>query len=154
LLLSELNWPKRDIEWVVHLISCTGPRSQINEIRFEDDGERFLGMAVCTADYLGQMADYQYIKKLPILYQEFEESDDYQNIPVEKRMFKSAADLMRKTPGFWQFVLHKRLGENCGGVYKYLARPAENEEPVNPYLEKVNRNITKLEALLNKDKEA
>lgn len=149
MFLRELGWNSRDIQWVKDLIRCTGPRSLINKLDFENEMEKFLGQAICTADYLGQMADYQYLQKLPILFEEFEESDDFQNIPSEKRMFRSAEDLIQKTPGFWGFVQGKVLAQDCGEVYKYLARPVKGENPTNPYLEKIGRNMNKIQALVD-----
>ncbi len=144
--LQESGWSGHDIQWVQHLINCTGPRSLINVIEFENETERFLGQAVCTADYLGQMADYQYIRKLPVLFQEFKESDDYQGIPEAKRMFSSAGDLISKTPGFWGFVQKKVLEGDCGNVFRYLARPVP--DGCNPYLEKINRTMSKLDRMI------
>ena len=149
LFLREIDWQDRDIQWVIDLIRCTGPQSQINKLDFEDEMERFLGQAICTADYLGQMADYQYLQKLPILFEEFEESDDFQDVPLEKRMFRSAEDLIRKTPGFWGFVQNKVLTQDCGEVYKYLGRPVNAKKQSNPYLEKIGRNIKKIQALVD-----
>lgn len=149
LFLQEIGWNERDIQWVIDLIRCTGPRSLINKLDFEDEMERFLGKAICTADYLGQMADYQYLQKLPILFEEFEESDDFQKVPPEKRMFRSAQDLIQKTPGFWSFVQNKVLTQDCGEVYKYLGRPVGAKKQSNPYLEKIGRNMKKIQALVD-----
>ena len=150
--LKENGWATRDIRWVVDLIRCTGPRSLINQLDFENQIEQFLARAVCSADYLGQMADYQYLEKLPILFQEFEESDNFQNIPVEKRMFRSAEDLIEKTPGFWGFVQKKVLEQDCGGVFRYLQRPLDDPNTTNPYLEKIERNIRKIQTMVEQDR--
>ncbi len=154
IFLKENGWATRDIRWVVDLIRCTGPRSLINQLDFEDEMERFLARGVCTADYLGQMADYQYLEKLPILFQEFEESDNFQNIPSEKRMFRSAGDLIEKTPGFWAFVQKKVLEQDCSGVFRYLQRPVNGSDTTNPYVEKIERNIRKIQTMVEQNRVA
>lgn len=145
-VLEEMGWKIEDVAWVRTLIRCTGPRSLINEIAFADDAQQFLARAVCTADYLGQMADYRYLEKLPVLFEEFQESDDYQGTPPEKRMFQSAEDLVSKTPGFWEFVKSKVLHGDCDDVYRYLARPPGSED--NPYFRKIDRNIARIRSLV------
>lgn len=140
--LGERGWSREAIERVTTFIRCTGPRSILGEVEFASPVERFLAQSVCTADYLGQMADYKYPEKLPILYREFEESDDYQNIPREERMFQSVDDLLEKTPGFWEFVKSQVLESKCGRVYRYLSRPPGQE--TNPYFQKIDRNMAKI----------
>ncbi len=147
--LREMGEDEKEIRWVGDLILCTGPNHRIHQTNFENEIAEFLGRATCTADYLGQMADYQYLRKLPILYREFEESDHYNGIPEEKRLFQSARDLIEKTPGFWRFVQSKVLSGDCRDVYKLLARPYPDGP--NAYIEKVNRNIRKIEKLVEED---
>ena len=87
LYLDKKGWRKQDISAVQHLISCTEPRSIIDAVPFKNKLERIMGESVCSADYIGQMSDPTYLYKLPALFLEFEESDNYRNIPAEKRMF-------------------------------------------------------------------
>lgn len=107
--LSEKDWSKHDIFAIQHLISCTGPRSNINAIPFHNKAERMMGEAVCTADYIGQMSDYNYVQKLPALYLEYEESDDSREIPSCNRLFKSKEELLTGTPYFWQIIAIQKL---------------------------------------------
>lgn len=143
--LEGLGWPQEDIDWLTAIIRCTGPRSKIRELPFAGDVHRFLGQALCTADYLGQMSDYQYLRKLPILFLEFQECDDFLGVPPEKRLFRSALELLEKTPGFWSFVQAQILGANCGGVFRYLARPWPDGP--NPYLLGVEKNMAEIRRL-------
>ncbi len=140
LYLTEKGWSKPDIFVVQHLISCTGPRSIPDAIPFKDNLERINGEAICTADYLGQISDPNYIEKLPFLFKEFEESDDYREIPRENRMFKSSRELLHLTPYFWKKIVLPKLDRECHALFKFLAHPYPDGE--NPYLEKVESNIT------------
>ncbi|MGJ3243924.1 MAG: hypothetical protein ACFE0O_13360 [Opitutales bacterium] len=142
LFLQERGWEQKDIFSVQHLISCTGPRSDVTAIPFFDDTERFLGRCVATADYIGQMSDPKYPEKLDVLFEEFEESDNFRSIPKEDRLFKSREDLIRKTPGFWTFVLENKLKKECAGVFRYLERPPGSGE--NPYIQSVEQNLDRI----------
>lgn len=145
--LSDLNWPKKRIFAVQHLISCTGPRSLIDAIPFTNELEQIMGEAVCTADYLGQMSDPKYIKKLPVLYEEFEESDDYRGIPKEDRIFKSAEELLRGTPFFWKNIVIPKLDKDCHSLYKYLAEPYPAGS--NPYVDKIEENVDIVQEMIS-----
>ncbi len=144
--LEEQGWPKKSIFAVQHLISCTGPRSLIDAIPFYNKLEKIMGMAVCTADYLGQMSDPKYIKKLPVLYLEFEESDDFRNIAKEDRIFKSCDELLRGTPFFWTNIVIPKLENDCGSLYKYLAEPYP--EGINPYEKEIEANVETVKEMM------
>ncbi len=139
LYLDKKGWSKQDISAVQHLISCTGPRSIIDAVPFNNKLERIMGESVCSADYIGQMSDPAYLHKLPALFLEFEESDNYRNIPAEKRMFKSTEELFRGTPIFWEKLVIPKLEKECHGLYKYLAQPFP--DGINPYLKKIEEHV-------------
>ena len=147
--LQEKNWCPVDILSVEMLIGCTGPRSVISKISFLDSLDEAMGYCLCTADYLGQMSDSCYLDKLYILYKEFEESDNFFDIPSERRRYKSAYDLIRKTPGFWLFVLNEKLIKDCKSAYKFLSYPYPDGP--NPYLESIESNISKIQNLINEN---
>ena len=139
LYLSKKGWSKNDISAVQHLISCTGPRSIIDAVPFNNNLERVMGESVCSADYIGQMSDPGYLQKLPALFLEFEESDDFRNIPFDKRMFKNTEELIRGTPIFWEKLVIQKLEKECHGLYKFLAHPYP--DGINPYLKKIEEHI-------------
>lgn len=143
--LKDKGWAADDIETVKHLISCTGPRSEIEFIPFFSELEEMLGKAVCTADYLGQMSDPGYVTKLPVLFDEFEESDNYRNAPREKRIFKSVEDLLNGTPFFWEKIVLPKLENDCNGLYRHL-RTGKSAN-TNPYIRKIEENIQAIRAL-------
>lgn len=128
-----------EIEAVLGAINCTGPTKEISRLYFRDQVERVIGCALATADYLSQMAAEDYPDELEILFNEFRESDDFINLPPERRAFSSPAELIERTPMFWyKFVLPK-LETDFQGLYRFLAHPYPNG--VNPYLDAIERNM-------------
>ncbi len=144
--LAEDQWDHDDIERVCSLILCTGPRSKLSGTKFGDPALRFLAEAVCTADFLSQMSDPGYVQKLPDLFEEFAESDRFNNVPEEQRQFKTVGDLYRGTPAFWEnFVMPKFHGE-CHDAYRYLSIPYPDGP--NPYFEQVNATISAINRIV------
>ena len=137
--LPSLGFAPAEITVVQQAIACTGPRSEIHLIPFSEPIGKFIGSAVATADYLGQMAAPDYVDELPILFGEFEESDDFEGVPAEKRIFKSASELIKKTPGFWEKFVRPKLETDFGAAYRFLADPYPDGP--NAYIEAIERNI-------------
>ena len=77
--------------------------------------------------------------KLETLYGEFRESDNFVDMPLAKRRFKSPQDLVNKTPYFWSKIIRPRLETDFQAVYRFLARPYPHG--TNAYLEDVEHNI-------------
>jgi len=144
--LTTLGCNEEEIEGVLNAIRCTRLTSQIELLSFRNATERLTGCMVATADYLGQMADPFYPVKLPSLFAEFEESNDFNQVPTEKRLFTSAQELMAKTRGFWTNFALPKLEKDFEGVYRMLA---ENDLR-NPYLESVDSNLKQIEASAQK----
>jgi hypothetical protein len=92
-------------------LKCTGVTVKINEIQFESQEHEVLGKILGTADLMGQMADRDYLGKLPFLYQEFEEG----GISI----YPSELDFLKATPGFWEFT-QQRFATEYGNVNHYL----------------------------------
>ncbi len=128
-----------ELDVVVNAISCTGPASNIKHLPFQNDVDALIGCCVSSADYLAQIAASDYPEELEILFGEFSESDDYLGVPKDKRMFASAADLIRKTPGFWEHFVLPKLEKEYRGVYRYLADPFPDGP--NPYLIAIDKNL-------------
>lgn len=141
--LPPLGVNDAELDVVLNAIRCTGISAQISQIKFRDDIARLTGCMVATADYLGQMADPDYPEKLPGLFAEFEESNDFNQVPADKRMFKSAKDLMSKTGGFWNFFALPKLEKEYEAVYRLLAGPGGE----NPYLASVETNLARIAEL-------
>lgn len=133
-----------EIDTVLGAIRCTGPTSSVRRLHFRSDAERLLGCAVATADYLAQMAAEDYPDELPILFREFSESDDYLNVPANQRPYRTADELIAKTPAFWRKVVQPKLDTEFEGVHRFLQRPIPGGP--NPYLEAIERNLVRIQA--------
>ncbi|ACB76360.1 hypothetical protein [Opitutus terrae] len=142
--LPVLGATEAEIAGVLGAINCTGPAQEAHGLHFSNATERFIGCALATADYLGQMAALDYPDELEILYAEFSESDDYLHVPPAQRAFASPEDLIARTPAFWRKVVRPKLDDEFLGAHRYLATPYPNGR--NAYLEAVERNITLIEA--------
>lgn len=142
--LPTLGVNEVEISGVLGAINCTGPTKEISRLHFRDPVERFIGCALATADYLGQMAAVDYPDELGILYKEFTESDDFTHVPAAKRVFKSAEDLIARTPAFWRKIVMPKLEIDFQGAYRFLAVPYPDGP--NPYIQAVARNIAIIEA--------
>jgi hypothetical protein len=79
---------------------------------------------------------------LEILFREFKESDDFIHLPASRRAFKTAAELVERTPEFWVKFVQPKLESDFQALYRFLARPYPHGP--NPYLEAVEKNIAKI----------
>lgn len=137
-ILLQQGWSQDEVRCVENLISATGPSADVERIEFGSEIERILGQTVCTADYIGQMSDPNYPDKLAILFDEFKESYEYQQIPQNEWPFASYEALLRGTPGFWGTFVQHKLTVQCADMWKHLEHPLSGE---NPYMEAVERNL-------------
>lgn len=140
-VLPALDCDLDEITGVLGAIRCTGPTSKIGSLSFNSPTEKLIGCMVATSDYLGQMADPNYIDKLDDLFNEFEEANEFNRVPKEKRMFSSAENLIARTPDFWSKFVLPMLDHDYQSVYRWLA-PAP--EAPNPYLEAVQANLRRI----------
>jgi hypothetical protein len=150
--LPTLGADDYEVESVLGAISCTGPTTEMGRLRFRHPVERMIGSALATADFLGQMAASDYPDKLEVLYDEFRESDDFIRLPANRRVFQSPADLMERTPAFWEKFVRPKLETDFEGVYRYLARPYPTGP--NPYLDAIDKNIATIRRRLAAAKSA
>jgi hypothetical protein len=141
-LLREKGFTSEEIQAVQNMIRCTGLDSAPGSIVFQSAEEKVLGHALATADLLGQMAADDYVEKLPILYEEFAEAASHNGGKGFVGSFTSAADLMRKTPIFWQTVVREKLETDFNGLYRYLNQPFPDGQ--NEYLSKIDSNMSRL----------
>jgi hypothetical protein len=139
-LLGEYGFPEADIHSVQNMIRCTGLNADLRSIPFQSEVEQNMGFALGTADLLGQMAAEDYIEKLSILFQEFDESNRFNGRTSGPGVFQSAAELRRNTPLFWEKYVLPKIKRDFIGLYRFL-EPADGE---NPYLRKIEANIGKL----------
>lgn len=133
-----------ELDDVLGAIRCTTPGIDVSVLTFKTDAARVVGLAVATADYIGQMAAPDYVESLPKLFAEFEESDNYSGVPESKRSYRSAADLIASTPEFWENTVKPRLEQDLAGQYRYLARPSPHGP--NRALAAIEANIQRIRA--------
>ena len=142
-LMREKGYSPADILAVQNMIRCTGVNANLTAIPFQSELERIAGFALATSDLLGQMAAEDYVDKLPELYEEFAEaasfSHDQQHFIAS---FKSAADLIQRTPIFWEKFVLAKLERDFLSLYRYLNDPY----PAGPnfYLDRIKANIDRL----------
>ncbi len=95
--------PSEDFLACANFLKCTGLDAKIGQIKFPTREHELLGKMLGTADLIGQMADKNYLMKLPYLYREYQEG----GVPG----FTNEFDLLKKTPDFWEFVQTRFAGE-------------------------------------------
>jgi len=145
-LLREKGLPEEEIRSVQNMVRCTGLNAELATIPFQSDLERNMGFALATADLLGQMAAHDYIEKLNILFQEFEESNHFNGKFTGPGIYTSVDELRRRTPQFWHDYVLPKIDHDFHGLYKYLSHPFPNG--ANEYLDRVKSNIHRLQEQL------
>jgi hypothetical protein len=144
-ILQEKGYRAELIRSVQNMIRCTGLGSELASIAFQGELERVLGLALATADLLGQMAADDYVDKLPALYAEFVEAAQFsRNQQHFVASFGSADELMAKSPSFWNDYVRVKLNGDFLGLYRFLNDPYPDGP--NWYLERISANIERLKA--------
>ncbi len=104
------------------VIHFTGYERPTHKIRVPSPTFRLLGNMLGTADIIAQMADRCYLEKCrDRLFLEFVAGGLAARDKADRRdsvKFKSAEDLVVKTPGFYKSAM-TRLNDELGGVYRY-----------------------------------
>jgi hypothetical protein len=155
MFLTEQGFPAPGIKAVQNMILCTNFMADLARIPFADEEERMAGLALATADLLGQMADPDYVDKLPRLFSEFREADYFKapgGAGTDTATFSSANDLMRKTPLFYEKVVKVKINRDYRGLYRYLNRPYPDGP--NWYMEQIDANLKRIEETLAKKSES
>ncbi|MBP8260435.1 MAG: hypothetical protein KA118_12300 [Verrucomicrobia bacterium] len=142
-LLTEKQYPLLFVRSVQQMIHCTSMHTDPRQLPFSSAVERRAGCALGTADLLGQMAADDYVDKLPVLFEEYEESARYNPTRgAGSTHFASPEDLLRQTPAFWERYVWPRLNRQLQGVHRFLNRPCPNGP--NPYLDGVEANLNRV----------
>ena len=141
--LAAKGFSDADVLAVQNMINCTGVNVDLQAIRFQSELERTVGFALGTADLLGQMAARDYVDKLRVLFQEFDEAArfDAANLP-RSFLFASAEELMRKTPAFWENYVQSKIGRDFGSLYTFLNDPYPDGP--NRYLQEIHENMARI----------
>jgi hypothetical protein len=67
---------------------------------------------------------------------------EFSHLPMERRTFKSPADLTQRTPDFWENFVRRKLEVECQALYRFLAAPYPHGP--NAYVDAVERNIAEV----------
>jgi hypothetical protein len=134
------------------LVHFTGYEFEIEEIDVADPKDRLLGYMIGTADLIAQMSDRAYLEKCrDFLYDEFV----WGGIAREKLLdgrevvtYRSAEDLIRKTPDYYQNVARRRIDTKLGGVDRYAAAHFDG---MNPYETAISHTMVFLRHVLEGD---
>jgi hypothetical protein len=123
------------------IIHFTGYERPIGSIQVPNLTFRLLGNMLGTADIIAQMSDRCYLEKCrDRLYPEFVEGGLAARDDSDQRssvMFKSAEDLVVKTPTFYK-TASARLNDQLGSVYGYADKHFGGQ---NLYLDEIDKNI-------------
>ncbi len=140
------------IELTGKLVHFTGYEFSPEQIDIDDSRLRVLGGLVGTADVIAQMADPAYLEKCrDRLYPEFEMGGIARQTLAdgsEKVIYKSAEDLLVKTPQFIKSTITDRLDGHFAGLYQHVAAHFGGR---NLYMDALENNCRHLEALLEKN---
>jgi len=129
------------------IVHFTGYEIPVDRIRVPGPEFRLLGNLLGSADILTQMSDRCYLEKCyDRLYPEFVRGGIARRRHrdgSEEIVFASAADLIFKTPRFYQGAT-KRLKEDLGGCYNYVEQHFGGQ---NLYFDELEKNISHARAL-------
>jgi hypothetical protein len=142
-LLAEKGFSPPEILAVQNMIHCTGLEARLSTIPFQSEVEKIAGLSLGTADLLGQMSAADYVDKLPMLYREFAEAARYSGTDAHfVTRFNSAAELMEKTPGFWENFVVPKLHQEFAGLLKFLNEPYPDGP--NYYIARIEENMARI----------
>jgi hypothetical protein len=123
------------------VIHFTGYERSINTIRLPHSAFRLLGNLLGSADIIAQMSDRCYLEKCrDSLFAEFVAGGLAARDETDRRadvQFKSAQELVIKTPGFYRTAMD-RLNNQLGGVYRFAETHFKGR---NLYIEAIEKNI-------------
>jgi hypothetical protein len=106
--LSDKGFSAEDFLDCSHIIMCTKLSLPLNEIPFRSEETKTMGKVLGSADLIAQMADRNYLKKLPLLFLEFKEAG--------MAGFETPLELFENTGEFYHSVARTRLAEELGNV--------------------------------------
>jgi hypothetical protein len=105
------GYPVVDYTFCKNCLHCTGLSVKIDKINFISEENELLGKILGVADLVGQMSDWNYLEKLPSLFEEYQEGN--------VQSYETEFDLVKETPDFWIFS-QKRFQTELGNVDLYL----------------------------------
>jgi hypothetical protein len=138
---SEKGFSLYDFEVCRNCLNCTGLDVHTKDILFDSPEHEIIAKMLGTSDLLGQMADRTYLSRLTFLFREFKEG----GVPG----FGDELDLLRKTPGFWEFT-RKRFAAELDSMDHFMRNHFRVRWGIDRdlYLEAIENHIKYLQFLL------
>lgn len=135
------------------MVHFTGYERPFELIAVDDPLWVKTGHLLGTADMLAQMADRCYLEKCrDRLYQEFEMGGVARMRAPDGREvinYRSAQDLLQKTPDFCNATLNQRLGDKFDHAYRYLDVHFSGE---NFYLDAIDKSLKHLRFIITQNR--
>lgn len=133
--LSDKGFSAEDFLDCSHIIMCTKLSLPLNEIPFRSEETKTMGKVLGSADLIAQMADRNYLKKLPLLFLEFKEAG--------MAGFETPLELFENTGEFYHSVARTRLAEELGNVSAAARYHFKNRWGIDRdlYAESIKNNI-------------
>lgn len=130
------------------LIHYTGYEIALSTLKFNTEAYQLLAYILGTADLIAQMADRCYLEKCrDRLFEEFVLGGTNKNIENNREVlvYKSAEDLLRKTPKFYHSVVVRKLKHTFNNVQYYEKYIFGS----SLYLTEITKNIDYLEKVIS-----
>jgi len=149
--LPRTGWNKH-AEVAAKLIHFTGYEKPIENIPLNDNRDKILGYIVGSADLFAQMADRCYLEKCrDRLYPEFvlggmTSRETFNG--KEEVIYRSAEELLQKTPDFYRHIARPRLDEKFYDVASHIKNYFDGQ---NLYQEEIDRNLQHLDTMIKED---
>ena len=133
--LSDKDFSAENILDCSHIIMCTKLSLPLNEIPFRSEETKTMGKVLGSADLIAQMADRNYLNKLPLLFLEFKEAG--------MAGFETPLELFENTEDFYHSVARTRLAEELGNVSAAARYHFKNRWGIDRdlYAESIKNNI-------------
>jgi hypothetical protein len=137
-----------EAELAARVVHFTGYEVALNRIEVADPQDRMLGFLLGSADILAQTSDRCYIEKCrDWLYREFEICGmaGTPRAGMPPPIYRSAEDLLMRTPDYNQKLWDERLDGYFGRAYRHFE---SHFGGFDPYTVAVGENIDRIEGMI------
>ena len=132
-------------------VHFTGYEVALDRIRLSDPRDWRVGCLLGTADLIAQMSARAYLERCrDYLYEEFvaggvavQQAKD----GTKRVLYESAEDLLRKTPGFYENEVKRRLRDDFENVFRYGSVCFEGR---NLYMQEIEKNMEYLRYVIDR----
>jgi hypothetical protein len=133
--LSDKKISEEDMLDCSHIIQCTILDLSTSKIPFRSEEIEIMGKILGSADLSAQMADRNYLEKLPLLFLEFEEAG--------MEGFETPLELFKNTEEFYHSVARTRMVEELDNVASAYLHHFQSRWQIDRdlYAEAIKNNI-------------